>query len=114
MKESVPGLDLSIKVFGNEVRLLKLEDIPMLNGELDNVNVLKLLYSLTKGKSASLQRSALFLEGSYVVPTVLGMPLAFEMNGSAAFSLHLNGKAKVSNLIMGPKMVNLQGSAAPG
>ena len=113
MKESIPDMDLSIKVFGNEIKLLKLKDIPVLNGYLDKFNILKSLYTLTKGKSASLQRNALFLEGNYIVPTIAGLPLAFEMNGSAAFSLHLDGKIKAKNLILGPKMVKLQGSAVP-
>lgn len=113
MKGSVPDMALSIKIFGNEIKILKLEDIPLFNGDLDEFNLLKTLYSLTKGKSASFQRSTLFLEGNYIVPTVVGLPLAFEINGSAAFSLQLNGKAKVSNLIFGLKNVELKGSASP-
>ena len=113
MKESVPDMDLSIKVFGNEIKLLKLKDIPLLNGDLDDLNILQTLYSLTKGKSTTFQRNVLFLEGSYTVPTVIGLPLAFEINGSAAVSLNLDGKIKMKNLIFGPKMVTLQGSAVP-
>ena len=113
MKENIPDMDLSVKVFGNEIKLLKLKDIPFLNGDMDNFNFLETLYSLTKGKSASLQRNVLFLEGKYSVPTVIGLPLAFEINGSAAISLNLDGKVTVKNLVFGPKMATLQGSAVP-
>ena len=113
MRDSNPDMEVSIKVFGNEIKLLKLKDIPLLNGALDDLNILKTLYSLTKGKSASLQRNCLFLEGKFAVPTVIGLPLAFEINGSASVSLNLDGKVEMKNLIFGPKMVTLQGSAVP-
>ena len=113
MKESAPQLDLTFSVFGSDVRILKLKDIHLLNGEMEDFNVVRALYFLTKGKTMTLRRSFVFLEGSYVVPTVLGLPLNFGVNGSAIMSLHLDGKVGVNNLIMGPKNMNMKGSVLP-
>ena len=120
MKEILtPKADVSIRVFGNEIRLLKrldvplLKDIPVVDGDVDDFNIVKALYSLTKGRSMTLRRSLLFLEGSYVVPTILGLPLSFQMNGSAVVSLNLEGKIKAKNLLVGPKIVTLKGAIQP-
>lgn len=120
MKEiQTPKADISILVFGNEIRLLKrsdvplLKDIPVVDGDADDFNIVKALYSLTKGQSMTLRRSLLFLEGSYVVPTILGLPLSFQMNGSAVVSLNLEGKIKAKNLLFGPKTVTLNGAIQP-
>eukprot|EP00795_Rhopilema_esculentum_P006498 gene6498-11955_t len=113
MKESAPQLDLTFSIFGSDVRILKLKDIHLLNGELEDFNVVRALYSLTKGKKMTLRRSFVFLEGSYVVPTALGLPLNFGVNGSAIMSLHLDGKVGVNNLVLGPKNMNMKGSVLP-
>ena len=53
------------------------------------------------------------MEGSYVVPTIVGLPLSFEVNGSAVVSLHLQGKVSAKNLLFGPKSLTLKGSVIP-
>ncbi len=113
MKEPSPQVALSLKIFGNEVRLFSLKDIPLLNGDMDNFNMVHALYSLTKGKSKTLRRSIIFLEGRYVVPTIIGLPLSFAMNGSAVVSLNLEGQVGAKNLIFGPKLLTLKGSILP-
>eukprot|EP00794_Sanderia_malayensis_P009953 gene9953-10973_t len=113
LKQASPQLALSFKIFGNEVRMLSLKDIPVLNGELDNMNIIQALYSLTKGHSKTYRQSLVFMEGKYVVPTILGLPLSFELNGTAVVSVNLEGKISAKNLLFGAKVLNLKGSILP-
>ena len=113
MKASTPQALISLKMFGNEVQVFTLEDLPFLNGELDNVNIIHDLYELTKGKRKVVKHNMLVMEVSHTVPTILGMPMKIALNGSAVVTVDMNGKVDTKNLIFGPKTVTISGNLKP-
>lgn len=113
MKLSSPQALLSLKVFGNEIQMFTLEDIPFLNGKLDNLNIIKELYDLTKGKQRTFKRNIIILEVSHSVPTILGLPLKIGVNSSAVITTDVKGRVVTNNLLFGPKSVTMHGSLKP-
>ena len=49
MKVTSPQAHVSLKMFGNEIQVFTLDDIPFLNGKMDDVNIIRDLYEMTKG-----------------------------------------------------------------
>lgn len=115
VKTPSPQALVSLKIFGNEVGLLNLNDLPFLNGELDDVNVIQHLYMLTKGKRKVFKQNMVVMEVTHTVPTILGIPLKIAINGSAVVTTDINGKVKIDmkKLLMGPKSALLTGSVQP-
>ena len=48
MKVTSPQALVSMKMFGNEIQLFTLDDLPL--GQMDDINVVSDLYQLTKGE----------------------------------------------------------------
>ncbi|XP_066921867.1 uncharacterized protein [Clytia hemisphaerica] len=113
MKQSSPQALVSFKMFGNEIQALTLDDLPFLNGKMDNVNIIHDLYEMTKGKRKVLKHNMLVMEISHMVPTMLGMPMKIALNGSAVITVDMNGKVDTKNLIFGPKAVTISGNLKP-
>ena len=93
MKHLSPQFLLSLKVFGNEIQVFTLDDLPFLNGRMENMNIIKELYELTKGKQRTFKRNIIMLEVSHSVPTILGLPLK---NWSKWFSSCYSGYKRKS------------------
>lgn len=104
-----------MKIFGNEVQVFNLNDLPFLNGDLDDVNVVKYIYELTKGKRKVFKHNMVVMEVTHTVPTLLGMPMKIAINGSAVVTMDVKGKMKIDmkNLLMGPKSALVTGSFQP-
>ena len=49
MKVTSPQALVSLKMFGNEIQVFTLDDISFLNGKMDDVNIIRDLYEMTKG-----------------------------------------------------------------
>ena len=113
MKSPSPQALVSLKVFGNEIQVFTLQDLPFLNGDMDDVNIVQYMYELTKGKRKVFKHNMVVVEVSHTVPTALGMPLKIAINGSAVVTVDFNGKLKMKNLLMGPKSVQVTGSLKP-
>lgn len=52
MKVTSPQALVSLKMFGNEIQVFTLDDIPFLNGKMDDVNIIRDLYEMTKGNNS--------------------------------------------------------------
>lgn len=113
MKPVTPQALSSIRIFGNEIQVFTLEDIPLFNGELEDMNIIKELYELTKGKDKTFKRNMVLLEVSHFVPTMLGLPLKIGLNSSAVLTLEVKGRVETKNLLMGPKRFEMHGSLKP-
>lgn len=113
MKPVTPQALSSIRIFGNEIQVFTLEDIPLFNGELEDMNIIKELYELTKGKDKTFKRNMVLLEVSHSVPTMLGLPLKIGLNSSAVLTLEVKGRVETKNLLMGPKRFEMHGSLKP-
>ena len=113
MKPVTPQALSSIRIFGNEIQVFTLEDIPLFNGELEDMNIIKELYELTKGKDKTFKRNMVLLEVSHFAPTMLGLPLKIGLNSSAVLTLEVKGRVETKNLLMGPKRFEMHGSLKP-
>lgn len=113
MKASTPQALISLKMFGNEIQVLSLDDLPFLNGKMDDINIIHDLYELTRGKRKVLKHNMVVMEVSHTVPTLLGMPMKIDLNGSAVVTIDMNGKVDTKNLIFGPKTVTINGNLKP-
>ena len=103
MKHPAPQLALSLKVFGNDLYTLGLEDIPLLNGDMDNFNIIGFLHQWSKGRHRTIKQDMILIEASHSVPTLLGLPLKLNLNGTASIAVKLKANLKTKNLIMGPR-----------
>ena len=113
LQPAKPQALVSLKVFGNEIKVFNLEDIPLLNGNMDHMNIVKYLYELRKGKRETTKHNMVVMEVSHTVPTAIGMPMKIAINGSAVVTVDMNGKVDAMNLIIGPKSVKIAGSINP-
>ena len=52
-----PEALISVKMFGNEIQLFTLDDLPFLKGDFGDRNIIKDLYELTKGKRTTLKQN---------------------------------------------------------
>ncbi|XP_063971909.1 uncharacterized protein LOC135159796 [Diachasmimorpha longicaudata] len=86
-----PRISISYKIFGNEL------DFKTLRGKDDIArNILALdpwtrILKLFSGKELRYDNSAMFLDSSYIVPTMAGLPVRLDLTGSAACNLKLAG-----------------------
>ena len=112
MKNLSPQAMISLKIFGNEIQMFSLDDLPFLKGELGNRNVIKDLYELTKGKQKTFKQNVILLEASHAVPTIVGLPLKVAVNVSAVVTMDVKGKVK-TNILFGPKSASIEGYIKP-
>lgn len=113
MKWLEPQAKISLKVFGNEIQVLSLDDLPFLKGEFGDRNIIRDLYELSKGKQQTYKKNLILLEVSHAVPTIIGLPVKVAVNVSATVTVDLNGKVTTKNILIGPKAVTFEGSLKP-
>ena len=104
---------VSVKVFGNEMRLISFNDISWLQSEADNVNMVDMLIQLARGGKKTFTKSFMFLDADTTIPTILGLPLKLHAEGSAVASLELQGKFDIRNMFWGPMSFDVRGHIKP-
>ena len=95
MKDSSPQAKISLKVFGNEIKILSLNDLPFLTGEMGYLDTLKYLYTLSNGKQNTFKQNLILLEVSHAVPTIVGIPLKVAVNVSAVLTVDFGAKVNL-------------------
>jgi len=108
-----PAGSLSVKLFGNEMRLASFDDINWIQTEADNVNMVDYLIKLARGGKKTYSKSFMFLDADTTVPTILGLPLRLEAKGTTVASLELNGKFDIRNMFWGPMNFDVRGYIRP-
>ncbi|XP_065667671.1 uncharacterized protein LOC101240168 isoform X3 [Hydra vulgaris] len=107
MRKPVPHTSIDLKIFNNDIHTFGNEDIPFLNGQWDDLNIIKEMYELTKGKQSTFKQNMILLEASHSVPTILGLPLKIGVNGSSIVSFDLKAKLSTQNILFGTKSATI-------
>jgi hypothetical protein len=108
-----PSGFMSLKVMGQEVRIMSYDDIYALIDQIDNMNVIQLLLNWAKGGSKTFSKSLMFLEMTHSVPTGLGLPLKLKLTGSTVGTMELSGRFDIRSLFWGPAGMNIKGFVKP-
>lgn len=108
-----PSGAVSVKLFGNEIRVASFDDISWLQSEADNVNMVDLLIKLAKGGKKTYTRSLMFLDIETIVPTLLGLPLKLDAKGTSVVSIEMKGKFDIRNMFWGPMAFDVRGYLKP-
>ena len=108
-----PSGSVSVKMFGNELRLASFDDISWLNDEIDKVNVIDFLLMLAKGGKKTFSKSMMFLDAQTTVPTILGLPLKLRAKGTTVASVELAGKFDIRNMFWGKMSFDVRGYVKP-
>lgn len=108
-----PSGAVSVKLFGNEIRVANFDDINWLQNEADNVNMVDLLIKLAKGGKKTYTKSLMFLDVETVIPTILGLPLKLDAKGTSVVTVEMNGKFDIRNMFWGPMAFDVRGNLKP-
>ena len=108
-----PSGAISVKVFGNEMRLVSFDDISWLQTEADNINMVDFLIKLARGGKKSFTKSFMFLDAETTIPTILGLPLKLHAEGTTVASLEVAGKFDIRNMFWGPMAFEVRGYVKP-
>merc|ERR1711962_1079513 len=108
-KPSQPSGFMSMRIMGQEVRMMSYDDIYAMIDEIDNMNVIQLLVAAGKGGKKTYSKSVMFLEMTYSVPTGLGLPLKLSLAGSTVGTVDMGGKFDIRNMFWGKGAMNVNG-----
>lgn len=108
-----PSGAVSVKLFGNEIRVASFDDINWLQSEADNVNMVDLLIKLSRGGKKTYTKSMMFLDIETTVPTMLGLPLKLDAKGTSVVTIEMNGKFDIRNMFWGPMAFEVRGNLKP-
>ncbi|XP_074640262.1 uncharacterized protein LOC141898317 isoform X2 [Tubulanus polymorphus] len=100
---------LYVKMFGNEMAyldLMKKND----DGSM-NINLFDLLTSLGQKQTKEFSQNAKIMEASLVVPTITGLPLRLNVDGTMSMRTKISGKVDVSHILS--KSAELEAHVAP-
>ncbi|XP_038049527.1 uncharacterized protein LOC119723087 [Patiria miniata] len=95
----MPHASVYIKMLGNELGYVSLEDIksiiPKLNFSVENIKTVakkyaqELMDNVADGIEKNITKSFIFLERDFIIPTSAGLPLNCSVNGTAVLSLRM-------------------------
>ena len=63
---------VTLKVMGQEVRIMSYDDIQAMVEDIDNMNVIDLMSKMAKGGEKTFTKSMMFMEMTHSVPTGMG------------------------------------------
>nr|CAD7460027.1 unnamed protein product [Timema tahoe] len=104
---------LYARVFGNELKYSQFEGLEDVTGGLAGLaSPWEVLSRLLSGNTVDYSKSLVFVDASYVIPTSIGLPLEFTVNGSASIALKMGGKIDLEELWTRGSM-DVQGHVMP-
>ncbi|GAB6026545.1 hypothetical protein CHUAL_012965 [Chamberlinius hualienensis] len=108
-----PSGSLSLKVFGNELKYFHFHKLEELYDRNNPYHLQEIFNKLAKHKEADLTRNWLFLDGIYSVPTLAGVPLRLDVNGTASIGLKLKSHFDVRQFLLRPRSADIQSFIQP-
>ncbi|GFS01680.1 apolipophorin [Elysia marginata] len=100
------------RVFGNEMFFMHSDQIK-LPTEKPSDTWLQMLIGLKEKQELAYGFSKELMDVSMFIPSVAGLPINIEVNGSAVVDLLLKGKADVLNLAVSPRSMDIDGEIRP-
>lgn len=106
------GASYFLRMFGNEIRYGDLHNFDLSNIK-EKLNYLEWLIELANDHQFEVTKSMMFLDVTHVIPTVAGMPLTLEADGSAAINVQVSGKMDIRRMFTSPSTFDISGSVKP-
>lgn len=113
MKSPTPTGHFSVKIMGQEVRVMSYDDIYWMINKIDDMNVIQLMNFAATGGHKTFSKSMMFLEMTHTVPTGLGLPLKLKLVGSTVATVELDGKFDIRNMFWGRGGIQVNGYVKP-
>lgn len=108
-----PRISLSYKLFGNELKFTMLEGDQEIRASLASLDPWQKLKEILSGRDVvHYEKTAMFLDSSYVVPTSAGLPVRLDLSGSAACNIKLSGIVN-SKLLLSDGELEISGKIMP-
>ncbi|XP_029160980.1 apolipophorins isoform X2 [Nylanderia fulva] len=85
-----PKISFGYKIFGNELKFTTLDGDKQVMSALANFNLWQKMKEFLAMQEILYERTAMFLDSSYVVPTGSGLPIRLDMAGSMACNLKIS------------------------
>ena len=90
-----PRGDIYMRIFGNELHADRFQGLGSFT-KMDSP--LSMLLRAVKDKDIDYTKSIVFLDASYIIPTIIGLPLNLTINGTSTVNLRMGGKFNVGGL----------------
>ncbi|XP_050528812.1 uncharacterized protein LOC126898616 isoform X2 [Daktulosphaira vitifoliae] len=116
-----PKISMAFKLFGNEIKFLRLNGVDEINEAIKSFDIYNIMKNFMNGKEFKYDRSAMFMDLKYVVPTGIGMPLALDVVGTSVINFNMSsyinsdafkqlGEFKLQGKLHPSLALNLEGS----
>nr|UEK51615.1 MTTP-like protein 2 [Parasacculina yatsui] len=101
-----PMASFHMKIFGNEIDFvdLRMSDMRAIVQRLNENGPRQWISALAKKQTVDYSRTMNFLEGAYIVPTGLGLPLNLTATAVAAFNLQMETQVQLDKLFTEKKL----------
>ncbi|XP_046620371.1 uncharacterized protein LOC124305239 [Neodiprion virginianus] len=86
-----PTLSFSLKIFGNDVQYVTLTGDKEIRTTIASLDPWAKLMKILSGNDVKYEKTGMFLDSSYVVPTTSGLPLHLSASGSTACNFKMSG-----------------------
>lgn len=93
-----PRISIAFKIFGNDVQYLVLDGDKEIRETLASLDPWAKFKQILSGKEVSYDKTSMFLDSTYVVPTSTGLPLRLGLSGSAACNFKMSGSMESKRL----------------
>lgn len=110
--EKEPSASVYTRVFGNELYYTQLHGLKEVIHTIRDASSLSVVKKMMQERDIDFTKSLVLIDGSYVIPTCIGLPLNLALNGSATVSLKLHGYANMKDLFT-LSSVDIEGSVTP-
>ncbi|GFO07586.1 apolipophorin [Plakobranchus ocellatus] len=100
------------RIFGNELLFLHSKQMKYV-GDSFYYNWLDMLITLAENQEFSYTHSAQIMDVSMIIPSVAGLPINMDVNGSAVVDLVMKGKADLRKFSSSPRSVDIEGEIRP-
>lgn len=100
---------MGYKIFGNEIFYSSVSGREEFANLMTKLNPAKRLQQLLSGQEVVVDKASMFLEGDYIVPTGVGLPVTLSLQGTSA--VHLNMAGNIRSL--DPLALDVEGKLKP-
>lgn len=107
-----PSASLYTRVFGNELQYAQFHGFEEVISSLSDVTTFDVVRRITQQKDIDFAKSIVIIDGSYMIPTCIGLPMNLALNGSATVGFKLQGHANIKDLFT-LNSIDIEGSVAP-
>ncbi|KAF4531743.1 hypothetical protein B566_EDAN015189 [Ephemera danica] len=94
-----PKISLGVKIFGNELKYFNFLGDEKMKKLFNSLNPVQQLKNLLAENEITFEKSTMFLDSSYAVPTSVGLPIKLNAIGTAAVNFKTTGSFKAADFL---------------